>query len=398
MNRRERMSDIPPRQPFPNDGGLPTYEPAAVMPAGFIQTDVVCAHCRYNLRGQPRDGRCPECGAPVMDAFRFGQLTFCDAAWLRRVRSGIAIGLWTIVGAVLLTCIMGMLMFAIGFQPHATQTITTTQEVMFLVFGVVLWVPLIVLGIVVLWRLTAPEPRANEPGPFERSRPGRIALLLAGLLVTLFLINVAVSWVWRTDDPFAFVSSSSQIIYSVGSMVAWYGIGCAIFIFVGIHLRSIARRDATPGLGKLFTVVIWGSGINLLTMIASSVFSLYAAQAFAALAAAAASQAATQAGSSTYTVTTTQFSMHTTTHFASSMPVHSFVHSSSSPLNAMHDILAPIMALGSCFGFVWLILFVIATIQFYRLLSRAITHNVGMANVFAVNPPPIADGPPPGVM
>jgi len=386
------MSDIPPRQLFPNDGGLPPFEPAAILPAEFIQTDVVCAACRYNLRGQPRGGRCPECGVPVMDAFRFGQLTFCDEAWLRRVRSGIAIGFWTLVGGVLLTCIMGSLVMAVGFQPHAMQTITDTQEIMFLVFGVLLWVPLIILGMLVLRRLTAPEPRVNETGPFERSRPGRIALVLGWILIGLFVINMAVNWVLTSDDPFAFATSTTQIVYSVVSMVAWYGLMCAIFILVGIHLRSIARRDTSPGLGRLFTVVIWGSGVNLLTMLASSAFSLLAAQAFSAAVKAAASQAATQAGSHLTTMPHATF--QSSTHFTASMPATAFVHRSSTHMNAIHDIVAPIMAVGGCFGFVWLILFVIAAIQFYRALSRAITHNVGMANVFAVHPPPIADHPP----
>ena len=29
----------------------------------FISHDVPCHRCAYNLRGLPRDGRCPECGA-----------------------------------------------------------------------------------------------------------------------------------------------------------------------------------------------------------------------------------------------------------------------------------------------------------------------------------------------
>lgn len=388
------MSDIPPRQLFPNDGGVPRYEPATILPAEFIQTDVVCAACRYNLRGQPRGGRCPECGAPVMEAFQFGQLTYCDAAWLRRVRSGMTIGFWTFVGGVLLTCIMGSLVMAVGFQPHATQTITSTQEIMFLVFGVLLWVPLIILGMIVLRRLTAPEPRVNETGPFERTRPARVALTLGWVLIGLFVINMAVNWVLTSDDPLAFATSPTQIVYSLVSVVAWYGLMCAIFILVGIHLRSIARRHSSPGLGRLFTVVIWGSGLNLLTMLASSAFSLLAAQAFSAAVAAAASQAATQTanlGTSTQNVTS-----QTSAHITASMPVAAFMHSTSPQLSTLHVVIAPIMAVGGCFGFVWLILFVIAAIQFYRVLSQAITHNVGMASAFAVHPPPIAQHPPLG--
>jgi len=33
--------------------------------AGFIDHDLACAACSYNLRTQPYDGRCPECGCDV---------------------------------------------------------------------------------------------------------------------------------------------------------------------------------------------------------------------------------------------------------------------------------------------------------------------------------------------
>jgi hypothetical protein len=45
----------------------------AITPTGLITTDLPCAQCDYNLRTQPADGRCPECGhgvAASADAFR----------------------------------------------------------------------------------------------------------------------------------------------------------------------------------------------------------------------------------------------------------------------------------------------------------------------------------------
>jgi len=33
---------------------------------GLINIDLPCLVCSYNLRMQPHDGKCPECGAPVV--------------------------------------------------------------------------------------------------------------------------------------------------------------------------------------------------------------------------------------------------------------------------------------------------------------------------------------------
>src|SRR3954471_13836356 len=33
--------------------------------AAIIQSDMECSGCRYDLRGMPADGRCPECGQAI---------------------------------------------------------------------------------------------------------------------------------------------------------------------------------------------------------------------------------------------------------------------------------------------------------------------------------------------
>ncbi|HMQ15539.1 MAG TPA: hypothetical protein PKC49_06140 [Phycisphaerae bacterium] len=44
-----------------------------------------CPACGYDLRGLPRDGRCPECGGPVAAALAKSPLLFSDRVWLRRM-------------------------------------------------------------------------------------------------------------------------------------------------------------------------------------------------------------------------------------------------------------------------------------------------------------------------
>lgn len=73
----------PPRDTAPP----PPTTIAAAQPLG----DLPCAGCGYNLRGLTRDGRCPECGAPVADSLLRGPMAACDPAWVRRVATGVVL-------------------------------------------------------------------------------------------------------------------------------------------------------------------------------------------------------------------------------------------------------------------------------------------------------------------
>ena len=61
--------------------------------ASQLCADLACVHCEYNLRSQPIDGLCPECGKPVADSL--GPPLFEAAGRPWRIR--FAIGLWLLV-------------------------------------------------------------------------------------------------------------------------------------------------------------------------------------------------------------------------------------------------------------------------------------------------------------
>jgi hypothetical protein len=49
---------------------------SANAPVSIVTTDRLCGRCRYNLKGLPGNGNCPECGKPI--ARRPGKRTFTD--------------------------------------------------------------------------------------------------------------------------------------------------------------------------------------------------------------------------------------------------------------------------------------------------------------------------------
>lgn len=63
----------------------------AIVPltrAGRIDADVMCFGCQYNLRTQPPDGRCPECGHSIADSLTSDNAILMPPFWLGQVYRG----------------------------------------------------------------------------------------------------------------------------------------------------------------------------------------------------------------------------------------------------------------------------------------------------------------------
>ena len=56
--------------------------------AGTVVVDQTCRRCGYNLRGLHRDGRCPECGAPVGLSIKGDLLRFAHPDWVEELARG----------------------------------------------------------------------------------------------------------------------------------------------------------------------------------------------------------------------------------------------------------------------------------------------------------------------
>src|SRR5947199_1938403 len=64
-----------------------------------MSVDLPCHQCRYDLRAQPQDGKCPECGASVAESRRLAAIPRrpawrdSDPRWRRRMLAG----MWVLV-------------------------------------------------------------------------------------------------------------------------------------------------------------------------------------------------------------------------------------------------------------------------------------------------------------
>lgn len=59
--------------------------------AGVVCVDLPCPKCRYNLRGLPASGACPECSSPLELSLREEWVRFGPAEWVAKLRRGLLI-------------------------------------------------------------------------------------------------------------------------------------------------------------------------------------------------------------------------------------------------------------------------------------------------------------------
>jgi len=372
------MSDIPPRRLFPSGTDLnPLHAPPPVGRTEFIQSDVICSGCGYNLRGQSRDGRCPECGLAIIDAVRGGRLIYADKAWLMRVRSGVRLLFWGIIAVVVLMVAMMIagIWHGLSQMGQPTPQFQRAVQIPSVLSGLVS----VAYGVLVLHRLTTPEPSPGDPSTPERRGKARLIMTLAWIALVLQVASTFVFLLWGPEDPSD--PSTGWIIYSVANGVLGTLGYVVMLVLLLLHLRTIARRDRTPALGKLFTVLTWsGAATMLLVGFAGAAMLLMAVNmnqgAFFATSTSTTQVAggtvtfSMQSGGASTVVVTQPASTTTTAPYTSPSNLAGFT-------SAMF-MLMPFMVGANCLGFVVFILGIIAAIQFHGALSWGIKENVGM--------------------
>jgi hypothetical protein len=85
----------PTPQPAPRD---PLAKPKpAVDESAHVDVETRCNECGYIIFGVDRRGRCPECGTPIQLSMAGDLLMHASPAWLRQMRSGLALLVWSVV-------------------------------------------------------------------------------------------------------------------------------------------------------------------------------------------------------------------------------------------------------------------------------------------------------------
>ena len=112
---------------------LPESEPAGT----FVETDLACVGCGYNLRTQPIGGACPECGLTIRSTLQFPHLARSAPRWLTSLVDSVTV-----------------LLVAFGFAVACFRVDRRRDEPLPVLLGTTAWA----LAWFAAWLLTRPEP------------------------------------------------------------------------------------------------------------------------------------------------------------------------------------------------------------------------------------------------
>lgn len=142
----------------------------------LIDHDLPCVGCDYNLRTQPTDGACPECGMSVGATRRFPRLGRSAPRWLTSLVDSVT-----------------MLLVAFGFSALGVWLDRGRDEPLPALLGTAAWA----LAWFALWLLTRPEPG-------DRRRAGRGRAWALRLLATPpYVAAFGSLYVRRSFEPWA---------------------------------------------------------------------------------------------------------------------------------------------------------------------------------------------------
>lgn len=220
---------------------------AEVVPAGTIlEIDLPCVHCSYNLKMQPSNARCPECGAQIDDTLTLNkELEKSRPGWLRRLAVGNA--LLAIVHVLLI------LMWAAAFyEDRRTVAVIALISCGVYFFGI--------------WLFTTPE------HPHLRSVGGSRALFQRFASILILILVGAGIWLqmnWRSIPMMATMRGAGyfagwQSVSLIAWVMAWlvFAVGTAFeYAFLAILAGRLLDRFMTEhcriaGLGAGITSVL----------------------------------------------------------------------------------------------------------------------------------------------
>ncbi|UCD27929.1 MAG: hypothetical protein JSV03_12610 [Planctomycetota bacterium] len=198
---------------------------------GYIDQDVACIRCGYNLRGLLPERVCPECGTPIGRSTYGDLLQFCDPLWVRTLASGTN---W-MVGGILCAFLGAFLSGAVSAVASSNIKVAIAQV---LAFEIACGLVMLIGG----WKVTTPDPsKVVQEQKLTARKLTRI------IYVTTFVLGPVQQLIESYSHP------ASVILAVINGIL---GIVGTVTVF--IYARQLALRIPDEGLAKQTRIVMWG--------------------------------------------------------------------------------------------------------------------------------------------
>lgn len=212
--------------------------------AGRLASDLPCRECHYNLRLQPADGSCTECGTAILASTHDYYLFSSDLDWLKNIRRGLRILLLLPV-IVFVMAMLGWLMQVV-VAPESGNVIS-------LMIGFSVLVTLLQgIGL-----LTRPEPSRLDATFWTARQVLRQSVRAAIVLpIVLVALGVVIGGLLSAHDRTA-MDFIGLGITAVGVMLLWALVWVVIPAALLRVLRTLAVRCPAPQLVKFTQTLSW---------------------------------------------------------------------------------------------------------------------------------------------
>jgi len=222
---------------------IPSHVP--VDAGGFLEQDVQCRRCAYNLRGLKADGLCPECGIAVGLSTQRDLLRFADPGWLATVHRGTRLILWGLLVAILGGCVA-----------HAAVSSTGNSAI-----GAIVVILSQVVALWGTWLLTEPDPSRVGDDRWSGTRQFVRYSIAASLVGSLLPIM----------EEFLHPPPMIGIVLTVIGVVLAL-VGAAGGVAQMLYLGSLAMRIPNPMIAGRCRFLAWTIGIfGIGTVLSSTV-------------------------------------------------------------------------------------------------------------------------------
>lgn len=251
----ERPEAEPPSEPADESPASPAPDaPPVVSPApesepprepDLATEDVHCINCGYNLHRLEKDGRCPECGTPIERSMRGNVLVYSSPEFLRRLRLGIQIIFWGLIGraAILALGIVGGIAMAIVMATRGWGSMG--EGIAVLVQIALIAIDVLVGAAIVLgwWLLSTPDPAIPQEDQRNRLRWWvRTLAVVVGIAAIMNsvggegpMVNIGSGQSSGVSGPLAIIGATAGLVLLV-AWIAFYFLSMKYFIWLGTRI------------------------------------------------------------------------------------------------------------------------------------------------------------------
>lgn len=227
-----------------------TKMPDEASAGQVLDYDLACLQCGYNLRTQPRVGRCPECNAPVEQSWLDAPLSRANKKWLRQIRQGMTLVLNAVVGGFIGVCVLAT--GQVVAEPTGGLAIRGYLSAWLMAILIIVAFPLFAVGLSGVFVGTQAEPARPRAGVNPPSRKLCRAMFVCATVVyaviwgTLYVkeFHPAIARWW--DPP-----TVLPILVLVGVVTFLAG-----WLSLTLFWQTLARRANDYRLARATTVVV----------------------------------------------------------------------------------------------------------------------------------------------